>query len=538
MIKMNDKDNDELIKISLNIPKSIVNLVDREADMERPQLNRTQMLIKMILAYQERHLKKFEQKMYESTLNHPSFKRKMYETVYDSRNSDVYALIFKIIFLRRKHNINDFIGNNLDILTSDYFKPLIGIDIQILLRQVRGIKHTLQVWDIDMEDNFKKLVSGWSDGTHGAIIILDLTSPENFDEIKGWIDELRLSKNNYEITILLIGYKANEHDESVIDLEKIDKFTSDNNIYYMEQLGSSLNDEIDCFNVLTSLVEGLDLFIKKEIVFRPGEVMKIRELIQKWNNIHLKNKLLDLATKYSRLQVIEMAEECDLDEEKILPIVKEMIEKGELKAKYYESTRSVVFRQDLYQNRDEIEQVQKKQIITNFKMKILIITPRNVDINEFLNRDFKNRYVSNHILTTGVEILRRDVEFEPGEIAILSVWYVKDESRFSFIKSTFYKGSAGAIFFFELMAPDTFEAIKLMIDDVKKAISNLPFVLIGLKDEILDDSGVKLDQAKIKKYVKKLGGFYLETELDKKNEIDEAFRELTRRIIDFRRRYY
>jgi hypothetical protein len=60
----------------------------------------------------------------------------------------------------------------------------------------------------------------------------------------------------------------------------------------------------------------------------------------------IKRTVLDLGTKFSRLQIAEIAEKCDMpDEALIVATVEEMIAQGQIAAEYFKSTKAVAFNQ-------------------------------------------------------------------------------------------------------------------------------------------------------------------------------------------------
>ena len=85
-------------------------------------------------------------------------------------------------------------------------------------------------------------------------------------------------------------------------------------------------------------------FVKKEIK------------MEKINTI--KRTVLDLGTKFGRLQIIEISEVCSIkDENLIVDTVKEMIENKEIYGQYFSSSKSVAFNQQA--NIDEIDNLMK-----------------------------------------------------------------------------------------------------------------------------------------------------------------------------------
>ena len=69
----------------------------------------------------------------------------------------------------------------------------------------------------------------------------------------------------------------------------------------------------------------------------------------------IKRTVFDLCTKFARLQIIEIAEECGVANKLIISTVKEMIDRKEIYAKYFESSKSVVF--DQQANINEIDKL-------------------------------------------------------------------------------------------------------------------------------------------------------------------------------------
>lgn len=60
--------------------------------------------------------------------------------------------------------------------------------------------------------------------------------------------------------------------------------------------------------------------------------------------IKIKKTILDLGTRFPRLQVAEIAEECEIDmDQLIIDIIEEMIDNKEIYAKFFKSTKSVYF---------------------------------------------------------------------------------------------------------------------------------------------------------------------------------------------------
>ncbi|MHA1460528.1 MAG: Rab family GTPase [Promethearchaeota archaeon] len=173
--------------------------------------------------------------------------------------------------------------------------------------------------------------------------------------------------------------------------------------------------------------------------------------------------------------------------------------------------------------------------MSSFKLKVLLTGAAAVGKTSLVQRFIKQRFAANYKLTVGVDILTKDVAFKPGEQATLSIWDIGGQQRFEFIRSTFYKGAAGALLVFDLTREQTYIETRKWLTEIRQfSNENIPFVFIGNKVDLLEDVGEVIDREEARAFAEKEGSIYVETSAKTGINVDDAFTELTRRIVESR----
>ena len=146
-------------------------------------------------------------------------------------------------------------------------------------------------------------------------------------------------------------------------------------------------------------------------------------------------------------------------------------------------------------------------------------------------RFIKSKFQNDYKLTVGVDILTKDIELDNGNICTLSIWDIGGQERFSFIRSTFYKGAAGAILVFDLSRTATWDEVKNWRAEVKQFAGDIPFILVGNYLERLGEVGEDIDRDECSKYAESQGAVYVETSSKDSAHVEEIFLTLTKLIV-------
>ena len=143
--------------------------------------------------------------------------------------------------------------------------------------------------------------------------------------------------------------------------------------------------------------------------------------------------------------------------------------------------------------------------MSSYKLKVLIVGIKGCGMLELLS-GFTG-FQKNYKLTIGVNIYSKEVELSNGVTKItLSIWNIGSQQRFQFIRSTFFKGGAGALLVFDLSKSETWISIKNWFTEIKKITGDIPFLLIGNRVEKVENE----NKAEYENWAKTEGGSYIE----------------------------
>ena len=168
----------------------------------------------------------------------------------------------------------------------------------------------------------------------------------------------------------------------------------------------------------------------------------------------------------------------------------------------------------------------------DFKLKILLVGAETKGKDSLIKNIAKNRFFGDYKLTVGVDILTRDVEYQRGEVATLSIWDVGSQERFKDVRNHFYKGSAGAVLVFDLTQELTYKELREWFSEINETTGFIPFILIGNTIELMKQTNAKLLREEARKFAEKKGGIYIEVSPEEGDILEKALQDLTRKILD------
>ncbi|TFG10099.1 MAG: GTP-binding protein [Promethearchaeota archaeon] len=166
---------------------------------------------------------------------------------------------------------------------------------------------------------------------------------------------------------------------------------------------------------------------------------------------------------------------------------------------------------------------------SKYVFKVILTGDAAVGKTAALHKFVKNEFKESYQLTIGAEFLKKELKFKKDS-ANLIIWDIAGQKRFESVRKNFYKNAAGSLLLFDLTRPDTFTNLDNWIKEINENAGPIPFILIGNKADLVEMVGRTIDPQETKKYAEERNSIYIETSAKTGENLEEAFKELTRRM--------
>ncbi|KAG0411338.1 hypothetical protein HPB47_011520, partial [Ixodes persulcatus] len=108
----------------------------------------------------------------------------------------------------------------------------IGVDFKIRTLEVDGERVKLQIWDTAGQERFRTITSTYYRGTHGVVVVYDVTNGESFANVKRWLHEIE--QNCDVVNRILVGNKNDDPSRKVVLTEDAQRFADQMGIQLFE----------------------------------------------------------------------------------------------------------------------------------------------------------------------------------------------------------------------------------------------------------------------------------------------------------------
>jgi small GTP-binding protein len=149
-------------------------------------------------------------------------------------------------------------------------KTTIGVQFATKTLTIRDKVVKAQIWDTAGQERYRAITSSYYKGTHGAMIVYDITSWVSFKSVGKWLTELR-ENSGPSIIVMLIGNKTDCEDARSVPTQDGENLAQREGLLFIETSAKSATNVREAFDQLTADVLTLYEKIGFEQIRKPKD---------------------------------------------------------------------------------------------------------------------------------------------------------------------------------------------------------------------------------------------------------------------------
>lgn len=167
----------------------------------------------------------------------------------------------------------------------------------------------------------------------------------------------------------------------------------------------------------------------------------------------------------------------------------------------------------------------------DYKFKIIFCGDPGVGKTSLVLRFSENAFTRKYVPTLGVNVSDKILRIDKSVVQLV-LWDLAGQTKFQYMRHSFYQGSDGVFFIFDLTNQKTFNKVRDWYKDVRKNLKNTPNLngfLIGNKNDLIDQRVITKEDAK--QLADNLNFGYIETSALTGENVIHAFQEIAIKLL-------
>lgn len=141
-----------------------------------------------------------------------------------------------------------------DSFTDSYIST-IGVDFSIKTLDIDGKVVKAQIWDLSGQDRFQIITTSYYRGSHGVMIVFDVTCRESFDRVNYYLKNVQYYADA-GIQVMLVGNKTDRTQERQVTSQEGKTLAAENGILYIETSAkTSTNVDRAFVDLITEIIK-------------------------------------------------------------------------------------------------------------------------------------------------------------------------------------------------------------------------------------------------------------------------------------------
>ena len=167
--------------------------------------------------------------------------------------------------------------------------------------------------------------------------------------------------------------------------------------------------------------------------------------------------------------------------------------------------------------------------LSEIRLKLLILGDSAVGKTSMLLKYTDNFFPESHLATIGIEFKTKEIKFNDYLIH-LKIWDTAGQERFRAITKSYFRGSNGVIFMYDITKKETFKNVKDWIKDSENNNFGFEKILVGNKIDLEQIREVELKD--VEEWAGQKNINVLEISAKNGTNVEKCFNELIRLILE------
>ncbi|CBK20309.2 uncharacterized protein [Blastocystis hominis] len=112
-------------------------------------------------------------------------------------------------------------------------KATVGVEFSAKCVKVNNSIIKAQIWDTAGQERYRSITSAYYRGAVGALMVYDITSRSSFENVEGWLSELRQHSDG-DMVVVLIGNKCDLANQRSISTDEARAYAEKHNMAFIE----------------------------------------------------------------------------------------------------------------------------------------------------------------------------------------------------------------------------------------------------------------------------------------------------------------
>jgi small GTP-binding protein len=165
-----------------------------------------------------------------------------------------------------------------------------------------------------------------------------------------------------------------------------------------------------------------------------------------------------------------------------------------------------------------------------YKVKIVLLGEAAVGKTSLVYRFVKDTFRESYKSTLGVNLLKKELDIEGYGETSAQIWDLGGQESFKNLRQLYLEGANGALLIYDVTNTKSFEKLDEWMESFTSLHSDEPILLIGNKIDL--ENRIKISEKEAKNYAKENGVKLLLTSAKNGENVETAFEELIKTILD------